>query len=255
MRPPSTPPTPPLAPPSPVSPLYGFLRLAHITLIAAVMPLGMLHFLADAPDVAGLWRVLLFAVAAVLALFVIALDQADYPTTAWAALRRTGPMVANVVAAAWLDGVAGESSSEQRYLAGAHWTLTSLLAALCVSLVAVVVLALRSPLPEMRENRGLARNVVLPLALLAGVACVLVSWPLLRAARRGLPALVPAALWAAQTSFTALAWMRQSVFFRRANSPEDRARAEAMGAWNQVGALALAGVMAGLLWVIASTAR
>ena len=234
--------------------MYGFLRLAHITLIAAVMPLGMLHFLTDAPDVAGLWRVLLFGVAAVLALFVIALDQADYPTTLWAALRRTGPLVANVIAAAWLDGIAGESSQQQRWLAGAHWSLTSLLAALCVSLVAVAVLALRSPLPEMRDNRGLARNLVLPLAGLAGLACLLVSWPMVRAAPRGIAALLPAVLWAAQTGFTTTAWMRQSVFFRRAQTAEDAARAQGMGPWNQVGALAIAGVMAGLLWVLVSTA-
>ncbi len=225
--------------------VYGALRVVHLVVTAAVMPLGVLRFLqlGDAPS--GGVRFAVFAVGSVLALFVISMDQADYPATSLGALRRTGPLLVNLGVGLW--------NADGSVLPAAHWTLTSLLASLAGSLALITVLALRSDDPDLRKNRNLIYGLVIPLSLAAGALTFVVGWPLAKGLTPSVPTLLASLAWLGQTVATTRAWMRQSVFSNYAQTEDGRARTAAMAPWNGLAALAMAGVMASLAFVLIFT--
>ena len=215
-----------MKPPPP--PAYVALRASHLVLTAAVMPLGVLRYVQLVESGGGL-RLAVFFVGSLLALFVIAMDQADYPRTSREALGRTGPLVVNFAFGFW--------AGEGRVLAAAHWSLTSLIASLAASLALAAVLALVSGDRQMQKNRGLVLGLVLPLSLAAGVVALIVAQPMLKTFSPSAATLLASLAWSAQTLSTTRAWMRQSVFSQATKSGEGRARAEAMGPWNGPSAL------------------
>jgi hypothetical protein len=229
---------------SPAPPFYVTLRSFHLVLTASVMPLGVLRFL-QLVEASGGARLAVFLVGSLLALFVIAMDQADYPVTSREALSRTGPLVVNLAFGFW--------SGEGRVLAAAHWSLTSLLASLAGSLALAAGLALVSRDPQLRKDRGLVLGLVMPLSLAAGVVAVIVALPLAKTFTPSAPTLLASLAWIAQTLSTTRAWMRQSVFSETAQREEGRARAEAMGPWNGPAALAMVCVMGALAGVLLFT--
>ena len=228
----------------PVPRAYVALRAVHLVLTAAVMPLGVLRFV-QLVEAGGGQRLAIFLVGSLLALFVIAMDQADYPLTSRQALGRTGPLVVNLAFGFW--------SGEGRVLAAAHWSLTSLLTSLAASLFLAAVLALGSRDPQMQKNRGLVLGLVLPLSLAAAGVALIVAQPLVKAFTPSAPTLLASLAWTAQTVSTTRAWVRQSVFSNATKTGEGRARAEAMGPWNGPAALAMVGVMASLAGVLLFT--
>ncbi len=206
--------------------------MLHLALVAATMPLGLWHWLEGHQG--GLLAVLLvpvFVAGGITALFVIALDQADYPVGFLGALRRTGPLVANSAAAFWAGG---------DVFAAAHWTTSALFAALTLTLFAVVVLAREG------EARRLARSIVAPLGVLMGGVTVALAWPVARAvwsssspSSSALAALLATVTWLSQVGFTARAWLAMSTFSALRETKEAKAR-EATFEKRFAGAAALA---------------
>lgn len=221
--------------------LYGPLRALHLLLTAAVMPLGVWGALQLAPSMGGVLRLGLFAVGALLALFVLALDQADYPVTAVGALRRTVPLVLNFGLGLW--------AGEGRVFSAAYWTLSSLLASLAATMAVLVVLTHRSEDPELRAQRSLVLGLLFPVAAVA----LATLWPLASSVNGSPPVVGAVVGWLVQTVSTTRVWMKQSVFSRARETPEARARAAAMHPWNGPLALAYVGAMVGLIAVLLFT--
>lgn len=221
--------------------LYGPLRAVHLLLTAAVMPLGVWGALQLVPSMGGALRLGLFAVGALLALFMLALDQADYPVTAVGALRRTAPLALNFGLGLW--------AGEGRVFSAGHWALSSLLASLAATLAVSAVLMHRSTDPELRSLRTLVLALLVPVTAVA----LAMLWPLANAASPSAPLVGAVVGWLVQTVSTTRAWMRQSVFSRARNTPEARARAAAMHPWNGPMALAYLGAVAGLVGVLLFT--
>jgi hypothetical protein len=218
--------------------VYICVRALHLVVTAATLPLGLQAYVTGDVSVS---RLLVFVVASVLALFVVTMDQADYPTTAAGALRRTGPLLLNAAAGAWRGGMLG----------AAHWTLSSLVASLAASLAIAAVLALRSDDEVIVRNRGIVVKLVIPLAIGAAIVAVLVAVPLARGATPSLPTIVAAATWLLQTAFTTRAWMLQSTFATpRADAD---AREIAARPWRSASAVAVVMVMAAFAWVLLSS--
>jgi hypothetical protein len=221
---------------------YVLLRALHLAITAAVMPLGVWSFVHLGEVPSGGVRLAVFAVGAVLALFVIIMDQADYPVTTLGALGRSSPLLANAALGFWSGG--------GQVFSAAHWTLTSLLASLACSLTIAGGLALASDDPDLKKNRGLVFALLIPLALAAAAVTLVMAWPLRTGFVPGAAVILASLAWLAQTVSTTRAWLRQSVFSSYAQTAEGHARAEAMRPWNGPAAIALVAVLAALAVVL-----
>jgi len=203
-----------------------------------VIPLGALHFLrAEQP---GFFvRAATFLAGALLGLFVVAMEQADFPLQLGPAAARTVPMLVNVGVAAW--------RSNGDVLATAHSSLSALATAMSVTLLFVAVLVRRAR-GSPAGDRRLAAQVLLPIAALAGVVAWFSSQGVLQFGSEW-PALLGVAAWGGQVLGTCAAWVRHSAF--GPDSAEREAQHETlMGAWNKPAALAVVAVLLGLTVVV-----
>ena len=209
-------------PPSPtprgaIGVVYGGVRLLHLLLVTASLPLGHFAFTMDArPDVAS--RVLVTGVAFFLTLMVLAMDQATYPVTLPAALLRTVPLVVVVGVGLW---------SHDAITTMAWRNVASLLTALSLSFALV----------------GVRAAAAMPVAFFAGLAALVVGWPLVEplVAARTDPAAAPltstgvvgAVAWLVQTATTTKGWYGQSVFGGPPSAAQQE-RSIAMTRWSGV---------------------
>ena len=222
---------------------YGALRLLHLAATSALVPLGLWHWLQTHPDASGFTLIALFLVIVFLALFVIVLDQADYPTNLAGALGRTGPLLLNAAAALWASG--------NNLLASAYWTFTSLMAAFTGLFVVVAVLGWR-----MKDERGLVLGFIAPCALGSAVLLGLITRPLFGALTPDLPGIASAAAWLLHAITTTVAWFKMSVFAKYLETDKSKERQQSFErAWTGPAALALVAVMCACLVELASAAR
>lgn len=214
-------------PPSPtprgaVGVVYGGIRLLHLLLVTASLPLGHFAFTMDArPD--GASRVLVTVVALFLTLMVLAMDQATYPVTLPAALLRTAPLVVVIGVGLW---------AHEDITMLAWRNVASLLTAMSLSFALV----------------GVRAAAAMPIAFFAGLAALVVGWPLIepvvaaRADAFTLSGLIGVVLWLVQTATTTKGWYGQSVF-GGPPSPAQQERSIAMTRWGGVMAVMMAAAL------------
>ncbi len=195
--------------------MYGGVRLLHLLLVTASLPLGHFAFTMDArPD--GASRVLVTGVAFFL--------TATYPVTLPAALLRTVPLVVVVGVGLW---------SHEAITMMAWRNVASLRTALSLSFALV----------------GVRAAAAMPIAFFAGLAALVVGWPLVEPMvdARTDPAAGPLTLtgilavgaWLLQTATTTKGWYGQSVF-GGPPTPAQQERSIAMTRWSGVMAVMMA---------------
>src|SRR5689334_3579619 len=78
---------------------YRAARLLHLAVTVAVIPVGLWHWQRTHVDAGAAVRVVVFLAVTFLSLFVVAFDQADYPTKLRGALFKTAPLLVSTGAA------------------------------------------------------------------------------------------------------------------------------------------------------------
>lgn len=225
--------------------VYGALRLSHLGLVGASLPLGMFAFV-SATHPGGAAKFLVVGVGLVVALFVLSMDHTAYPVTLRGAVVRTVPLVLTVGLGLWNH--AGDIP------VAAHHALSSLMAALTLTLALVTVQAFRTGDAEKQSHGPILRSLVIPITAAAAVGAAIVGWPLLRSAVDGpqtAAAIIAVAAWLLQTATTTKAWFAQSIY----GGPRTRdtvARALASTRWSDAMAittgLVLLGFAVAALW-------
>ena len=226
--------------------IYGAIRLIHLVLIGASLPLGMFAFV-SATHPGGAAKFLVVGVGLVLALFVLAMDHAAYPVTLRGAVVRTVPLVLTLGLGWWNH--AGDIPI------AAHHALSSLMAALTFTLALVTVQAYRTGDAARQSHGPILRSLVMPITAAAAVGTAIVGWPLLQGAVSDpswtVATIIAPIAWLVQTATTTKAWYAQSIY-GGPRTPDTVAREMASTRWSDAMAittgLVLLGFAVAALW-------
>ena len=220
---------------------YALVRAAHLAWSCAVVPLGLFHVV-DGRTTNGFVLFLLFCAAVFLMLFLIALEQADYPVSFGGALLRTAPLFASTAAA---------FHARDLFFA-AYWNVGADLVGLSLLFTVTTLFALRQ---SDATTRKYALALLAPLALLTGCAALFIDAPLVHTvlADPSPELLVAAVAFVGQAASTTFAWFRMSVFSRYLDSDVSKARVRAWEhGWTTVAALGLVGAMLAAVVILMS---
>lgn len=199
---------------------YTFVRLVHLVLTTALIPVGLWFVLGRiaSPDLFVLGLIWLLSVFTLL--FALPMDQSRYPIGLFGAVMRTGPMVVNVAAAIVL---------QNDLMAGAYFGATAIVAGLALLLTvgAIRELARRPPYPAGEKEAIRDKTTKWVLIPFAGLAWLATVWtvPILMDVLGGRenPYLTPEmGFWTLQAISTSHFWFGPSAW----GDPKEDARSD-----------------------------